>query len=159
MRGLFAIVASVMLLATAAADAAEIDGFRGVPWGSELASLSSAEFGKLTPFKGIAPNMESYQRKNDSLKLEDAAVESISYNFSKGRLVSVNIDFNGFYNYESLLSFCKKQFGPVTASMAKNNEMVSSFESAKSGALLVFQAGTPQLSFGRLFLFSKDWLR
>jgi hypothetical protein len=151
-------LACVMLLATAAAQAAQIDGFRGLPWGTELATLNSSEFSKVIAFKGIAPDVESYQRKNDQLKMDGAAVESINYNFSKGKLVSVNIDFNGFYNYESLLAYCKAQFGPVTGSMAKNLEMVSSFETPKTGALVFFQVGAPQFSFGRLFLFSRAWL-
>ncbi len=158
MRGLSLLLAGMIVLATAAADAAQSDGFRGLSWSADLASLNSAEYSKLTPFKGIAPDMESYQRKGDPLKLEGVVVDSISYNFRKGKLVSVNLDFSGFYNYEGLLAYCKKEFGQVTASMARNQEMVSSFETPKTGALIFFQAGAPQLSFGRLFLFSRDWL-
>ena len=158
MRWLGVILASMMLLATTAAHAAQMAGFHGLPWGTELSSLSSAEFSRVFPIKGIAPEMESYQRKNDSLKLDNVVVDSINYNFKKGKLVSVNIDFSGFYNYEGLLAYCEKQIGPVTTSMAKNMELVSSFEAPKTGALIVFQAGASQINFGRLFLFSNDWL-
>ena len=158
MRWLGVILASMMLLATTAAHAAQMAGFHGLPWGTELSSLSSAEFSRVFPIKGIAPEMESYQRKNDSLKLDSVVVDSINYNFKKGKLVSVNIDFNGFHNYEGLLAYCEKQIGPVTTSMAKNMELVSSFEAPKTGALIVFQAGASQINFGRLFLFSNDWL-
>jgi len=50
------------------------------------------------------------------------------------------------------------QIGPVTTSMAKNMELVTSFVAPKTGALIVFQAGGAQINFGRLFLFSNDWL-
>jgi len=105
MRWLGVIMASMMLLATTAAHA-QVAGFRGLPWGTELSSLSSTEFSRVFPGKGIAPEMESYQRKNDSLKLDSVVVDSINYNFKKGKLVSVNIDFNGFHNYEGLLAYC-----------------------------------------------------
>ena len=158
MRWLGVILASMMLLATTAAHAAQVAGFRGLPWGTELSSLSSAEFSRVFPIRGIAPEMESYQRKNDSLKLDSVVVDSINYNFKKGKLVSVNIDFNGFNNYEGLLAYCEKQMGPLTTSMAKNMELVTSFEAPQTGALIVFQAGASQINFGRLFLFSNDWL-
>ena len=61
MRWLGVILASVMLLATAAAHATQVAGFRGLPWGTELSSLSSTEFSRVFPVKGIAPEMESYQ--------------------------------------------------------------------------------------------------
>lgn len=140
------------------AGAAEIDGFRGMKWGAGQATLNSAEIVKVPPFKGISPDMEVYQRKNDDLRVGGVEVDNINYNFRKGRLVSVNIDFKGFTVYETLMAYCKNQFGSATGSMPKNMEILTSFESPKTHALLYFQLGSPQYSFGRLFLYSRDFL-
>lgn len=159
MRWIIFFWTAVMPFATIpAAGAAEIDGFRGIKWGAEQATLNSAEFIKVPPFKGISPDMEVYQRKNDDLRVADVEVDNINYNFRKGRLVSVNIDFKGFSVYEALMAYCKNQYGSATGSMPKNMEILTSFESPRTHALLYFQLGTPQYSFGRLFLYSRDFL-
>lgn len=148
----------VMLLSVlSTADAEEVNGFRGIGWGADISSFKGEEFVKVPAFKGIAPETESYQRKNDELKLAGSEVDSINYNFRRGKLVSVNIDFKGISAYEMLLAFCRERFGPVTATMAKNMEYVTSFESRNTGVLLYLQLGSPQFSFGRLFLYSPDF--
>jgi hypothetical protein len=158
MRWLRIFWATVLVSVTfSAAGAAENDGFRGIKWGAELATLSSAEFVRVPSFKGIAPDMESYRRQNDELKVAGVAVESINYNFRKGKLVSVNIDFKGFIVYERLLAFCKGEFGPPTGSMVKNMEYISSFESPGTGVLLYLQLTTPIYSDGRLFYYSREF--
>lgn len=140
-----------------AAGAADIDGFRGIKWGTELATLNSAEFVRVPSFKGIAPGMESYRRQNDEPKVAGVEVENINYNFRMGKLVSVNIDFKGFIVYERLLAFCRGEFGPPTGSMVKNMEYIYTFESPRTGALLYLQLTTPIFSDGRLFYYSREY--
>lgn len=148
--------ALALFAALSTAGAAEIDGFSGIKWGTGLTTLKSDEFTRIPAFKGIAPDMEAYQRRKDDLNVGGVEVDGINYNFRKGRLVSVNIDFKGFAIYEGLMTFCKEQFGPVTGSSAKNMEFLSSFETSKTGALVYIQLGSPQYSFGRLFLYSRE---
>jgi hypothetical protein len=158
MRWLGMFWATVLVcVAFSAAGAEEIDGFRGVRWGTALATLNSAEFVRIPSFKGIAPDMESYRRQNDELKVAGVEVDNINYNFRKGKLVSVNIDFKGFIVYERLLAFCKGEFGPPVASMMKNMEYVYSFESPRTGVLLYLQLTTPIYSDGRLFYYSREY--
>ena len=158
MRWLGIFWAAVLVLAAfSAAGAAEFDGFRGIKWGTELATLNSAEFVRVPSFKGIAPDVESYRRQNDEPKVAGVAVESINYNFRKGKLVSVNIDFRGFLIYERLLAFCKGEFGPPAGSMVRNMEYISTFESPGTGALLYLQLTTPIYSDGRLFYYSRAY--
>jgi len=148
--------ATVLVLAAfSAAGAVELDGFRGIKWGTELATLSSAEFIRVPSFKGIAPDVESYRRQNDEMKVAGVAVENINYNFRKGKLVSVNIDFRGFLSYERVVAFCKEEFGPPASSMVKNMEYISMFEAPGTGALLYLQLTTAIYSDGRLFYYSR----
>ncbi|KAF0220573.1 MAG: hypothetical protein FD174_1227 [Geobacteraceae bacterium] len=157
MRWLSVFWATVMVIVTlSAVAAAEVRGFRGLKWGTELATLTSADFVRVPAFKGIAPDMESYRRQSDELTVAGMAVENINYNFRRGKLVSVNIDFRGYFVYERLMAFCKEQFGPPTGSMVKNMEYISSFESPGTGVLLYLQLTTPIYSDGRLFLYSRE---
>jgi len=158
MRWLGMFWATVLLFVTfPAAGAEEIAGFRGVKWGTELAALNSAEFVRVPSFQGIAPGMESYRRQNDELKVAGVTVENINYNFRKGKLVSVNIDFKGFIVYERLLAFCRGEFGPPAGSMMKNMEYIHMFEATRTGALLYLQLTTPIFSDGRLFYYSREY--
>lgn len=145
-------------VALSSAGAAEIDGFRGLRWGTELSTLKMAEFTKVPPFKGIAPDTESYRRTADELVVGGIPVEYINYNFRKGRLFSVNIDFKGFFIYEKLLTYCKELIGPATASMVRNMEYITTFDSPRTGALLYLQLTTPIYSDGRLFLYSREFM-
>jgi hypothetical protein len=157
MRWLSIFFATVGVLATLSfAGAEELDGFRGIRWGTELASLKSEELVKVPAFKGIAPEMESYQRKGEELNLAGTRVENINYNFRKGKLVSVSIDFKGFFVYEKLTAYCRGVFGPATASMVKNMEYISTFEAPGTGVLLYLQLTTPLYSDGRLFFYSRE---
>lgn len=158
MRCLCIFWTTLLLFATfSVAGAAETDGFRGIGWGAGLATLNSGDFTRVPAFKGITPDTEVYQRKNDELKVAGAEVDGINYIFRKGRLVSVNVDFKGFSIYETFMAYCKERFGPATGSSAKNMELLTSFESPKTGALLYIQLGTPQYSFGRLYLYSREF--
>jgi hypothetical protein len=157
MRWLSIFWVTVLVLATVtAAGAADVDGFRGIKWGTALAALNGAEFTKIPPFQGIAPDMETYQRTGEDLIVAGLKVDRIYYNFRKGKLVSVNIDFKGYFSYERLAAYCQKLFGFPTASMAKSMEYISTYENVKTGALLYLQLSTPLYSDGRLFFYSRE---
>lgn len=149
-------VVMAILVALSSVEAAEVDGFRGLRWGTRLETLNSTEFVRVPSFKGIAPGTESYRRTGDELVVAGMPVEQINYNFRKGELISVNIDFRAFYTHERFLSYCKELFGPPTASMIKNMEYFTTFESPRTGALLYLQLTTPIYSDGKLFLYSRE---
>jgi hypothetical protein len=155
---IFLWITILLSVTIAVAGAADIDGFRGIKWGTDFSTLNAKEFTKLYPFRGIAPEMESYQRINENLDVAGMRVENINYNFYKGKFVSVNIDYKGFFVYEKFADYCKEMFGQATSSMIRNMEYTMSYESTRTGALLYLLLTTPIYSEGRLFFYSRNYI-
>lgn len=152
------LVLVLTLLATVTPSlAGEGGGFRDLRWGTDLAMLKDQGFSRIPEFKGITSPVESFKKKDDQLKIGAAIVDAITYNFLKGRLYSVAIDFNGYDNLQQIMDYCEKQFGKSTASMVKDMEYFISFDSPHSGALIYYQFAKHNFFVrnGRLFLYSR----
>lgn len=104
---------------------------------------------------GVMPGVEAFQRAGEELNFGGIKAEAITYIFYKGRFTSVSIDFRGFDNYEKLLSYCKKQLGPVTGSAAMRGELYTDFDSPKVGGMLLYQLSMQTSNNGKLFLYAK----
>ena len=151
-------IAILIVLIATAAMAESAGGFRDIPWGSSLAELSAKGLEKIPVPKGVTSPTESFRRKSDELKIGEAAVEGISYNFLNGRLYSVTIDFSGYDNMLRVMAYCEKHFGKNTGSMVKEMERFVSFGSPATGALLYYQFARHAffVRYGRLFVYSRD---
>ncbi len=92
----------------------ELDGFRGIQWGAEIAALrdmEKAEQGKLPK-----SDVVWYTRRGETLAFGKAKVESIFYSFWMGSFESVWIDFRGKENFEILKQELFERFGKVLES-------------------------------------------
>src|SRR6185369_4806003 len=144
------IMAALILLLAVTAAAEELVGFRGFTWGSDEKTLLSAEPKLVEGHMGVMPGVKAYQRTDEDLNYGGIKVESIIYTFYKDKFTSVSIDFRGFDNYEKLFAFCNKIFGPAAASAVMKQEQYASFDSPKTGAMLVYQLSMQTTNFGRL---------
>jgi len=148
----------LFILATASATLAKgPDGFRDLPWGTELSKLADKGFEKVSVPKGVTVRVESYRRKNEELKFNGVTAEAITYNFLDGRLYSVTIDFTGSQGLKRMTDYCVKRFGRSSGSMVKEMEYFDSFDSPTTGALIYYQFAKHSffVRYGRLFLYSR----
>jgi hypothetical protein len=149
---------AVLLLVTlSAAGAEDMNGFRGVVWGSNLEVIQESDPKLVEGHMGVMPGVKAYQRTDEDLNFGGIVADSITYTFYKGRFTSVSIDFRGIYNFEQLLSYCKKSFGPVTGSTVSRLEQYAGFDSPKTGAMLLYQLSMQTTNYGRLYLYSKEF--
>jgi hypothetical protein len=149
----------MLLFATlSSAAAAEIDGFRDFKWGMDLAAFLESDQKSIEGHMGAVQGVEAFQLKNDDLEIGGIKADGIIYSFFKGRFTSVNIDFKGFDNFEKLVAYCKKEFGPVTGSVTMKLEYYAGFDTPKTGAMLIYQLSMPNSSYGKLYIYSKKIL-
>jgi hypothetical protein len=78
----------------------EPDNFRGIKWGAAIGTLSNM---KLIVEDG---DDKFYQRKNDKMKMGEATLDRIFYDFHRGRFYSVEI----YFNFQSNFSIIKDTF-------------------------------------------------
>ncbi len=87
--------------------APNIAGFRGAKWGADISG-----------FKGLVklnsnPAIQRYRKKNDRIFIGDAQLQSIVYNFYKGRFIGVSIQAQGVDNWRKLTNAAFEKYGPV----------------------------------------------
>jgi hypothetical protein len=156
---LLSVFLAYMILAFAVSAAAEdVNGFRGFSWGSDVKAMQSADPKLVEGHMGVMPGVKAYQRTEEELNFAGVKAETIIYTFYNDKFTSVSIDFRGFDNNEKLLDFCKKRFGPATASAVLRLEQYASFDSPKTGAMLLYQLSMQTTNYGRLYLYSKEYL-
>ena len=159
MRSLSVFLASMILACAVSSSAEDMDGFRGYAWGSDVKTIQSADPKLVEGHMGVMPGVKAYQRIDEDLNYGGIKAQSITYTFYNDRFTSVSIDFRGFDNNEKLLAYCKKMLGPVTASAVMRLEQYSGFDSPKTGAMLLYQLSMQTTNFGRLYLYSKEFLQ
>jgi hypothetical protein len=88
---------------------AEVDGFRGLKWGTELSVVESEmTYIRTDPsFGGI----KYYRKLGDELKIGGAELENIEYGFWRDRLCCVLIDFRDELNFMALRDAAMEKFG------------------------------------------------
>ena len=65
----------------------DIDGFRGLKWGTPFSDLSE----KLVPSKNKTPGFKGYDMKDENFSFEGITAHTITYVFKKNLLYGVNI--------------------------------------------------------------------
>jgi hypothetical protein len=147
---------SLHMLVAVSAAAADLDGFRGFVWGDSLEKMRTTDPKLVEGHMGAMPGVKAFRRTDEELTFGGIQADGITYIFYKDRFSSVSIDFRGFDNYEKLLIYCKKKFGPSTGSAVLRLEQYASFDSPKTSAMLLYQLSMQTLNYGRLYLYSKD---
>ena len=160
MKLLSLILTVVILSATLSASGAEeMNGFRGVKWGSTIEAIRESDPKLVEGHMGVMPGVSAYQRTDEDLNFGGIKADSITYTFYLGKFTSVSIDFRGIDNFEILLAYCKNTFGPVTGSLVSRLEQYANFDSPKTGAMLLYQLSMQTTNYGRLYLYSKEYMK
>lgn len=136
-------------------------GFRGISWGTPISSLAREGLEELPDVRTQYGAVVSYRRKGDRAVFSGIPVDNITYNFWNGKLYSVCLDIRGFMNYERLLSYCDREFGPRISFMGTSDETLASYEAGDTGYLLTYYVPRvaerrTSVNTGRFFLYSRE---
>ena len=85
----------------------EPDGFRGIRWGTDISTLEGMEYLSTDPSYG---GMNVYAREGDSLYIGGAKLQSINYDFWRGKFCSVVVHTKGYINFSALKDACFARF-------------------------------------------------
>lgn len=112
--------------------APDLAGFRGMKWGANRSD-----------FSGLAllnddPIIHRYSRRNDQLQIGGVALESIIYNFYKGRFMGVSIETRGADEWNRLKVMMFDKFGPAPNISAKKSAEQYEWRAARSTTHLQF---------------------
>jgi len=157
MNAVRVLVMFLTLFFALSASAEEINGFRGVIWGSDLSAMREADPRLVEGMMGAMPGVKAFKRTDEDLMFGGVKVESILYVFFKNRFSSVIIDYRGFDTYEKLLAHCKKLFGQATGSAVLRLEQYVSFDTPKTAAMLLYQLSMQTSNYGKLYIYSKEF--
>lgn len=133
---LFLAVAALCPVPASAAEdfegAPDLAGFRGMTWGANASG-----------FQGLAklnddPIVQRYSKKNDLLQIGSVGLESIIYNFYKGRFMGVSIQTRGAEEWKSLKKYMFNKFGSAPNISAKKSAEQYEWRAARSTIHLQF---------------------
>jgi len=141
------LVASAIAFQTVAFAETEIDGFRGIKWGTDISKMK--EFTKV----GVDPSfggIDKYTKSGDSMSIGAASLDSIQYGCWHGKFSSVSIKTSGYSNFHALLDTSKEKFGaPFQA-----NKYIEKYFWPNSGTALMLDYNKFS-QVGSLFMGSK----
>jgi len=88
----------------------EMDGFSEYKWGTPVEEIGDA---LIPEGSDEMRNIEWFNRKNDSLNIGRADLQSITYVFDAGRFVAVSIIAQGLSNYRALREELEERLGKI----------------------------------------------
>ena len=86
----------------------DFEGFRGYKWGTSIENVRNELVSEGVDEKR---QVEWFKKKNETLKIGKADLESISYIFQDGNFIAVSIISKGQSNFEALREELEKRFG------------------------------------------------
>lgn len=91
----------------------EPNGFRDYKWGEELGKIKGRlKYVKTTyPMDDNSAGTDWYVKEGDILKIGNANVSSIEYAFWKGKLIEVNINYEGDDNFVAVKEAAFREYG------------------------------------------------
>jgi hypothetical protein len=115
----------------------EPDGFRGIKWGTDISTLKDMTF-----VTEIDKDAKRYERKRDELKLGKAKLDSIQYEFRKGRFYLVEIEFQGVEDFNRIKEAMFETYGKGRSMMEKSEGLSESYfwEGEKTDIIIIFDA-------------------
>lgn len=91
------------------ATAAPFEGFRGIPWGADLAAWQHELV--LVETDGA---MQYYARTGDKLAIGEATLLKVRYGFYHGKFAMVFITYTGLQNFLRIKEALVQTYGPAT---------------------------------------------
>jgi len=101
---------------------ADIDGFKGMRWGSNLSDLQQTKKLVLTK-EGGKSGGALYALENEDLRFGKATLTGIQYSFTKERFNSVILLFSGAKNFAAVKAEALAKFGETTKVELSGEEM------------------------------------
>lgn len=90
-------------------DSDEPTGFRNIPWGTDINTLSDME---LLDTDENCGGIREYKKKGDNLQIGAAKIDKISYSFWEGKFCSVSLLTKGEVNFACLREAVFLKYGP-----------------------------------------------
>lgn len=110
-RGILVFINVSVMLASVFSNVAfaEVDGFRGIKWGTTLSSLDNTlNYVATDPELG---GIKKFTKKDDKLKIGEADLERIEYTFWNDTFCGVRIYVKGQKNFNALKNATFEEFG------------------------------------------------
>lgn len=109
-RAFYVTILSVgITILTVSSVLAQVDGFRGIKWGTEFSTVESEmRYVRTDPSYG---GIKLYSKLGDELKIGAAELMSIQYGFWQNRFSNVVILFEGFTNFTAVRDSAFERFG------------------------------------------------
>ena len=89
----------------------EPTGFKNIRWGTNIDALP-----EMMQAKVEGPDYKGYKKRGDMLHVEGVAVRNILYYFWRGKLLEVNIEFEGNNTFEQLKKAMLRKYGSTSTS-------------------------------------------
>ncbi|NLX19222.1 MAG: hypothetical protein GXY53_08090 [Desulfobulbus sp.] len=140
----------VFLVFTFNVNSAEINGFKGMRWGSWLADLQETKPLVLTK-DGGTDGTSLYTLQNDDLRYGKAVLTGIHYSFTKKRLQGVMLLFSGPKNFAAARDEAFARFGK-TVKVEQGKEELYNWPGKTTNILLSYNKSTQS---GFLFMKAK----
>ena len=126
---------------------AELEGFRGINWGTDLSMLSDmVPLGSDSSYGEI----NTYLRNGDELTIGAASLERIEYGFWKDKFCGVKVLTKGYSNWTGLRDVMFEKFGKGYLTIKDPEEYV--WPGEKTNMILQYDRTT---TIGILFMVSK----
>jgi hypothetical protein len=123
---LLLVILNALAFAQAYKPGAEPDGFGGIKWGTDMATLKGMEYFRTVVIGGTLPvelwdfdrmemrhriAIDIYTKEGDKLMFGKARLASIEYGFSNGRLCEVTVIATGVRNWNSFRQAVLAKYG------------------------------------------------
>ncbi|WP_310599219.1 hypothetical protein [Desulfobulbus sp.] len=135
------------LLSAPAGVCADLDGFNGMRWGSNLADLQQTKKLVLTK-EGGKSGASLYVLENESLRFGKATLTGINYSFAKDRLQGAILLFSGPKNFAAVKAEAMAKFGE-TKKIEQSGEEMYNWPGTVTSSILSYNRSTQA---GFLFL-------
>jgi|GEM_PF-4280499 len=112
--------------------APDLAGFRGMQWGA-----NASDFQGLVKLNDD-PIVQRYSRQNDQLHIGGVGLESVIYNFYKGRFMGVSIRTRGAGKWQSLKSHMFEKFGPAPNTSSRKSAEQYEWRAGRSATHLQY---------------------
>ena len=119
----------------------EPDGFRGIKWGTDISTLKDMVF-----IDAIYRDMKRYERRGDELKIGEAKLDYIQYEFRKGRFYLVEMWFKGGENFNQIKETMFEIYGKGRSMTEKTEgyfwegektDMIMIYDSEVGGGIMI----------------------
>jgi hypothetical protein len=125
--------------ATTAAQALELRGFRGVPWGAGVDSLGVAQLAERSG------DVSCYRRENENMLFGDSQLKDVRYCFHRDHLFMVTLDAQ--VSLDTLVQEFQSTYGPPDRRAAATTGWGDRSTSARVEMQVPPQGGTSMLVY------------